>query len=123
MAIATVDLTAALANPYVAFALRAVLGAYIVFMARGFYADPLGYFRRWMPRVPELAWAKRTIRALACFCVWGGCFILASAIAAQLLDLHGWGYAILLVLLAAVATYFLLPRGTDTTGPHAREAR
>jgi len=108
-----VNLAELLANPYFAFALRFALGAYIVFMARGFYADPLDYFRRWMPNLQthmqHLALASKAIRALACFCIWGGCFIIASAIAAQLLDLHGYGYALLIVLLAATATYFLLP--------------
>ena len=118
MAIAVSDFIQApvlqmLSNPWVAFGLRAALGTYIVYMARGFYADPLAYFRRWMPSMPELPWVCTTIRALACFCVWGGCFILASAIAAQLLDLHGWGYAGLMVLLAAITTYFLLPAPSD----------
>ena len=34
------NLAGVLSNPVVAFALRAALGAYIVWMARGFYADP-----------------------------------------------------------------------------------
>ena len=117
MATAIANLTQALANPFVAFLLRAALGAYIIYMARSFYADPLGYFRRWMPGLPELTVARKTIRALACFCLWGGCFIIASAIAAQLLDLHGYVYACLLVLLAATVTYFLLPTPTEPRGP------
>ena len=104
-----VDFARLLSNPLVAFGLRAALGAYVVYMARGFYADPLGYFRRWMPGMPEFDWAKKTIRGLACFCIWGGCFILASAVAAQLFDLHGLALAIGLIVLAGVATYFLLP--------------
>jgi hypothetical protein len=101
-----------LSNPVVAFALRAALGAYIIYMARGFYADPLGYFRRWMPRLPENPWEKSIIRGLACFCVWGGCFIVATAIATQIFGLHGMPLAYALVTLAAVATWFLLPRGS-----------
>ena len=98
-----------LSNPIVAFLLRAALGAYVVYMARGFYADPFGYFRKWMPRMPEYEWMRRSIRGAACFCVWGGCFIIAAAVAAQILDLHGWALAFALVVLAAIATYFLLP--------------
>ena len=113
MAIGSEYLPQLLANPLVAFSLRAALGLYVVYMARGFYAAPLGYFRRWMPHLPERDWARQTIRALACFCVWGGCFIVSSDIAAQVLDLHGWGYALLLVLLAAIATYFLLPTASQ----------
>jgi hypothetical protein len=103
-----------LSNPVVAFALRAALGAYIIYMARGFYADPLGYFRRWMPRMTEMAWAKSVIRSLACFCVWGGCFIVSTAIATQIFGLHGMPLAYALVTLAVIATWFLLPRGSAT---------
>ena len=98
-----------LSNPIVAFLLRAALGAYVIYMARGFYADPFGYFRKWMPRMPEYEWMRRSIRGAASFCVWGGCFIIAAAVAAQVFDLHGWGLALALVVLAAIATYFLLP--------------
>jgi hypothetical protein len=103
------NLAGVLSNPIVAFGLRAALGAYIVWMARSFYADPLGYFRKWMPRMLEQPWMRPAIRGGAVFCIWGGCFILAAAIAAQIFDLHGWPLAIALVMLAAVATYFLLP--------------
>ena len=61
-----------LSYPVVAFVLRVFLGAYVVYMARGFYADPMAYFHKWMPRLPEPAWAKRMIRAWAAFCIWGG---------------------------------------------------
>jgi hypothetical protein len=79
-------------------------------MARGFYADPLSYFRRWMPRMPEYPWMRPAIRGAACFCVWGGCFILATAIATQIFGLYGWPLAFALILLAAIATWFLLPK-------------
>ena len=39
------DPTQFLSNPIVALSLRAVLGGYVIFMARRFYADPTGYFR------------------------------------------------------------------------------
>jgi hypothetical protein len=103
-----------LSNPAVAFALRAALGAYIIYMARGFYADPLGYFRRWMPSMTETAWARSLIRCLACFCVWGGCFIVVAAVATQIFGLHGMPLAYALVTLAAIATWFLLPKGSGT---------
>jgi len=99
-----------LSNPVLAFSLRAALGLYVIYMARGFYADPLAYFRRWMPRMPEYGWMRAAIRSGACFCVWGGCFILATAIATQILGLRGLGLAFALILLAAIATYFLLPK-------------
>ena len=104
------DLSGALTNPYVAFALRAALGSYIVWMSRAFYADPLGYFRRWMPRMTEHEWARRAVRGMAVFCLWGGCFIVATACATQIFGLHGWTLGVVLVLIAVVATYLLLPR-------------
>jgi hypothetical protein len=103
-----------LSNPVVAFALRAALGAYVIYMARGFYADPFGYFRKWMPRMLEYPWMRPAIRGAACFCVWGGCFIVAAAIAAQIFGLHGWPLAFALVVLAAIAAWFLLPKGSGT---------
>lgn len=110
-----------LSNPIVAFSLRAALGLYVVYMARGFYADPLSYFRRWMPRMPELPWMRPAIRGAAVFCVWGGCFIVATAIATQIFRLYGWPLAFALILLAAIATYFLLPRPLPGRGEEESE--
>lgn len=104
------DFGAVLSNPIAAFALRAALGTYIVYMARGFYADPFAYFRKWMPRMNEEPAVRKLIRALACFCVWGGCFIVATAVATQIFGLHGLALAYALVTLAAIATWFLLPK-------------
>ena len=102
----------ALSNPIVAFALRAALGSYVVYMARGFYADPFAYFRRWMPSIRESTGARKLIRGLAGFCIWGGCFIVATAVATQIFGLHGIALAYALVTLAAIATWFLLPKNT-----------
>lgn len=103
------QLAAVLANPIVAFSLRAALGLYVVWMARIFYADPLSYFRRWMPLLRELPWMRPLIRGLAVFCIWGGCFIVLAAIATLILNQHGILVAIILVVLAAIAAYLLLP--------------
>jgi ABC-type uncharacterized transport system permease subunit len=108
------DSAEVLSNPIVAFCLRAALGAYVIWMARGFYADPLGYFRKWMPAMQEQPWMRPVVRGAACFCVWGGCFIFATAVATQILGWHGWLLAGALVVLAAIGTYFLLP---EETGP------
>jgi hypothetical protein len=109
----TVVLTQAFSNPALGIWLKIALAAYVVWASRKFYADPMGYFRRLArnagTELPELPQVGQLVRWLACFCIWGGCFIIASAIIAQILDIHGWGYAILLVLLAAIAAYFLLP--------------
>jgi hypothetical protein len=85
-------------------------------MARKFYADPTGYFRKSARRVVDLRVLEPVIRGLACFCLWGGCFIVATAIAVQILGLHGDVLALILVAMAAVAAWLLLPnqRTADT---------
>ncbi|HEY9125781.1 MAG TPA: hypothetical protein VIM62_01570 [Acidobacteriaceae bacterium] len=115
------QLAAMLANPIVAFTLRAALGLYVVWMARDFYADPLSYFRRWMPLLHELPWMKPVIRGMAAFCIWGGCFIVLAAIATMILNQHGVWVAVILVLLAAIAAYLLLPSPPRAVpGDHSR---
>jgi hypothetical protein len=99
-----------LSDPAVAVSLRVAFGGYVIYMARKFYADPTGYFRKTAARLVDLRWLEPTIRALACFCLWGGCFIVATAVAVQIFDLHGDVLAIALVMLAALATWLLLPK-------------
>jgi hypothetical protein len=102
-----------LSDPVVAVSLRVALGGYVIYMARKFYADPTGYFRKSARQMVDLRWLEPTIRALACFCLWGGCFIVATAVAVQILDLHGEVLAIALVTVAAVTTWLLLPKQRD----------
>jgi len=109
------DVAGALSNPIVAATLRAALGAYVVYMARGFYADPFAYFRKWMPRLTETAPARKVIRGLACFCIWGGSFIVLTALATQILNMHGSTLAIALIVSATIATWFLLPEHSSLT--------
>jgi hypothetical protein len=99
-----------LANPVVAMALRIAFGAYVIYMARRFYADPTGYFRKSARQLVDIPWLAPLIRGLACFCLWGGCFIVATAIAVQVLDLRGDVLALALVTVAAIAAWFLLPK-------------
>jgi hypothetical protein len=115
------DPAALLSIPVVAFGLRVALGSYVLYMARGFYADPFAYFRKWMPDMPEYLWMGQLIRGAACFCVWGGCFIVATAIATQILGLYGWPVAFALIALGAIGTYFLLPRKVWPELPDASE--
>jgi ABC-type uncharacterized transport system permease subunit len=100
-------------NPAIAVALRVGLGAYVIYMARKFYEDPTSYFRKSARGLPDVPWLASLIRAMACFCLWGGCFIVATAIAVQILGLHGDLLAIALIAVAVVATYVLLPRQLD----------
>jgi len=105
-----VDPAQLLSNPVASVALRVALGGYVIYMARKFYADPTGYFRKSARNMVDLRFLEPIIRGLACFCVWGGCFIVATAIAVQILGLHGDVLALALVTVAAIATWLLLPR-------------
>ena len=51
---------------------------------------------------------------LALFCLWGGCFIVATAVAVQILGQHGDLLAVALVTLSAVAAWLLLPAQVRT---------
>jgi hypothetical protein len=104
-----VDPAQLMSNPIAAVAIRALLGGYVIVMARKFYADPTGYFRKAAGPLAELPWLEPAIRALAGFCLWGGCFIVATAIAVQIFGLHGDVLGVLLVIFAAIAAWFLLP--------------
>jgi hypothetical protein len=109
-----IDPAKALSNPVVAVALRAALGSYVIFMSRKFYADPLGYFRKSARHLIEFPWIGQLVRVMACFCLWGGCFIIATVVAVQIFGLHGDVLAVVLIALAAIATWFLLPRRPDS---------
>lgn len=109
--------SAPLSNPAIALTLRTGLGAYVIYMSRKFYADPTGYFRKAMRGTVDLNWLAPVIRGLSCFCLWGGCFIVATAIAVQVLGLHGDLLALVLMAVAAIATWFLLPRGLTPDVP------
>jgi hypothetical protein len=100
---------------FMAVGFRAVLGGCVIFMARYFYAHPADCFRnpaRWMEEYP---WIMQIIRGLACFCLWGGCFILGTVIAVQIFGLHGDRLAVALVSLSAIAAWFLLPKHPDAS--------
>jgi hypothetical protein len=98
-----------LSNLIVSVILRAALGFYVVYMSRWFYANPIGYFRKRMPDFPDTPWFRQMVRGLACFCIWGGCFIIATVIAVQILNLRGDTLAPALISVSALATWFLLP--------------
>jgi len=74
--------------------LRTALGCYVIYSSRWFYANPMGYFRRKNLDLPDTPWFRQIVRGLACFCLWGGCFIIATA----------------LISVAALATWLLLPK-------------
>jgi hypothetical protein len=101
-----------------AAALQTAFGGYVAYMARRFYSDPTGYFRKSARNMVDLRRLEPIIRGLACFCLWGGCFIVATAIAVQILGLHGDVLALALVTMAAIAAWLLLPkkRAADAEG-------
>ena len=104
-----------LSDPIVAVALRVALGGYVIYMARKFIADPTGYFQKSARNMLDYPWLKPMVRGLACFCLWGGCFILLTAVAVQMLGLHGDALvmALALVSVAAIAAWLLLPKQRD----------
>jgi len=106
-----------LANPIVTFLLRLALGSYIIYMARLFYADPLSYFRKSLRSLPDLPWFPHLVRMLACFCLWGGCFIVAAAITVQIFKLHGNTLALVLIFVTVFATWLLLPGRSAASEP------
>jgi len=105
-----IDPAQLLSHPIVAVGLRAVLGGYVILMARAFYVDPMGFFlksARWMPDNPRV---RQIVRALSCFCLWGGCFIVATVVAVRIFGFHGDLLAVVLVTVAAIAAWLLLPK-------------
>jgi hypothetical protein len=118
-------LTNPLANPILGVLLRIGFGTYIVYAARGFYADPLGYFRKSLRGFEVPTWLAPLVRGLAAFCVWGGCFILATVIAVQFFHLHGDLTAVALVTVAAGMAWLLLPtgRGAGSDGEDPEKSR
>ncbi len=104
-----------LSNPYVAMALRITLGGCLIYMARDFYANPAASFRSSARWVAEYPWVLQLVRGMACFCLWGGCFILGTVIAVQFFGLHGYGLAVALAFLSAIAAWFLLPKRPDAS--------
>ena len=110
-----------LSDPVVFVSLRIALGGYVIYMARKFYADPTGYFRKYARALVDLSFLEPIIRGLACFCLWGGCFIIATAIAVEILGLHGDLLALALVTIAAIAAWFLLPKqAAQDTGDRSK---
>jgi hypothetical protein len=105
-----VDPAQILSHPVAAVVLRAALGGYIIYMSRKFYADPTGYFRKSARGIVDLRWLAPIIRGLAAFCLWGGCFIVATAVAVQILSLRGDLLAPALVTVAALVAWLLLPK-------------
>jgi len=77
----------ALSSSIVGALVRTAFGAYVIYMSRRIYVYPGIYFRKSAPDLLNTPWFRRLVRALACLCLWGGCFIVATAIAVQLLDI------------------------------------
>lgn len=116
-----VNLAHILSNRFVAMALRVALGSYLIYMGRDFFVDPLASFRRAARPLPLDPWVRHVIRGLACFCLWGGCFIIAAAIAVQILNLHGYILAVELIVIATVAAYLLLPKRPEANKEDSSE--
>jgi len=105
-----------LSYPIVALAVRAILGGVLICMGRAFYADPMASFRGSSRPFPYDPWVRHSLRAMAGFCLWGGCFIFATTIAVQVFGFHGKGLAVVLLAIATLATWILLPRSSYPEG-------
>ena len=103
-----------LSHPFIALALRVTLGGYLIYLGRVYYADPLASFRGSARPLPFDPWVRQVLRAVAGFCLWGGCFILGAAIATRVFDLHGTLLALALIVIASIATWILLPNPPST---------
>jgi hypothetical protein len=111
-----VDLAHILSQPIVELALRAALGGSLIYIGRVYYADPLASFRGSARPLPFDPWVRQVLRAVAGFCLWGGCFILAAAVAVRVFGLHGYLLALALMVIATIATWLLLPRPSSGDG-------
>jgi len=108
------DFAGILSHPIVALALRATLGGCLIYLGRVYYADPLASFRAAARPFPFDPWVRQTLRAMAGFCLWGGCFIVATTVAVQIFGLHGNALAVALVMLSAIGAWLLLPKDPDS---------
>jgi hypothetical protein len=99
-----------LSNPFVGLVLRVALGSYVIYMARNLYSNPASYLQKSAQWVLDYPWVRHLLRGLACFCLWGGCFILATVVAVQVVSVRGNELAVALIVLSAVAAWLLLPR-------------
>lgn len=104
-----------LSHPIAAFVLRAILSGTLIYIGRGFYADPLASFRNSARPLPYDPWVRQALRVMAGFCLWGGCFIFATTVAVHFFGFHGRGLAVVLLAIATVAAWILLPKHPDTS--------
>ncbi len=104
------DLAQILSHPIVALALRVTLGGCLIYMGRVYYADPLASFRNSARPLPYDPLVRQTLRAMAGFCLWGGCFIVATAVAVEIFGLHGKVLAVALLAVSVAGAWLLLPR-------------
>jgi hypothetical protein len=110
------DLMHIFSHPIAALAIRAILGCTLIYIGRTFYADPLASFRGTSRPFPYDPWVRQTLRGIAGFCLWGGCFIVATAVGVQIFGLHGPGLAVALLVIATIATWILLPKPSSAEG-------
>lgn len=103
-------------------ALRVVLGSYVIYMGRNLYTNPGSYFASSARWVLAYTWVRILLRSLACFCIWGGCFILATVVAVQIFNMHGNDLAVELAVFATIATWLLLPNNS-TAGAKGKKSR
>ena len=105
-----IDPAEPISSRLLALALRVFLGGYVIFMGRGIAANPDAFFKDSTSWVLKYPWSRMILRCTAIICLWGGCFIVATAVSVQLFGLHGNTLLIALLVLATIASWLALPK-------------
>ncbi len=102
-------LSTAPSSPLLASLVMGGAGAYVVILARKFYARPDEYIARWQRWLPQKPWSWGVVRGWALFCLWAGSLMIVTA-ATQLISVpHGVGPAFVASGIAVFCAYCLLP--------------
>jgi hypothetical protein len=103
-------------NPIFALFIYVALGLFIVKFGRQVYFHPNSTLRRWYSYLPEKEWARKLIRGLSVFWVFGGLLMILSGVVSLPLLSKFKGISLIAVVLGitCAGTALLLRR-------HSRE--
>jgi hypothetical protein len=100
------------------------LGLFIVTFGRHAYFHPNSALRRWYSYLPEKDWARKLIRSVSAFCVFGGLLMILSGVVGLpfLSKFKGISLIAVVVVIASAGTALLLRRHTRKPGESARDS-